>query len=306
MKVISFDVGIKNMAYCIFFVSSEKVCVQDWGILNLMDEIVANPVCSCENKKKKKNEVAKLCGHKSKYQKGDLYMCEKHAKQMCEIHSWTLPVKMSVINKMSRDALIELGTTYGVFSDVDGAPKTKKGCLQSIQIYLSENMLEKCVETRMAAGDLDLITIGRNMKDLLHKMENVQDITHIIIENQISTIATRMKTIQGMLAQYYIMHIPDAIIEFVSSSNKLKHLITMSVQEGRQERRDYKQNKKDSILFCTKFLDANPGFGEWSPMLTTPKKDDLADAFLQGIWYLKREKLITYAENLKTYSVYIS
>ena len=159
-------------------------------------------------------------------------------------------------------------------------------------------MLEKCVETRISAGDLDLITIGRNMKGLLHKMENVQDITHVIIENQISTIATRMKTIQGMLAQYYIMHTPDANIEFVSSSNKLKHLITMTVQEGRQGKRDYKQNKKDSILFCSKFLDANPNLGDWSSVLTTSKKDDLADAFLQGIWYLKREKRITYNDNL--------
>ena len=298
MKVISFDVGIKNMAYCIFFVSSEKVYVQDWGILNLMDEIEANPVCSCENKKKKKGEVAKLCGHKSKYRKDDLYMCEKHAKQMCEIHSWTLPIKMSVISKMPRDALIDVGTTYGIFSCVVDIPKSKKGCLQRIQTYLSENMLEKCVETRISAGDLDLITIGRNMKGLLHKMENVQDITHVIIENQISTIATRMKTIQGMLAQYYIMHTPDANIEFVSSSNKLKHLITMTVQEGRQGKRDYKQNKKDSILFCSKFLDANPNLGDWSSVLTTSKKDDLADAFLQGIWYLKREKRITYNDNL--------
>jgi hypothetical protein len=29
------------------------------------------------------------------------------------------------------------------------------------------------------------------------------------------------------------------------------------------------------------------------------KKDDLADCFLQGIYYLKREKLITYSEDLE-------
>ena len=293
------------MAYCIFSISSSEVRVQDWGILNLMDETAKNPPCSCENKKKRKTDPIKLCGHKSKYHKGDLYMCEKHAKQMCELHSWTLPIKMSKINKMSRDALVELGTSYGLNEHTN----TKKSCLQMIQKYLSENMLEKCVETRISAGELDLITIGRNLKELLNKMPNVQDITHVIIENQISTIATRMKTIQGMLAQYYIMHIPDANIEFVSSSNKLKHLISMNVQEdknGGQKKRDYKQNKKDSIAFCSKFLDANPHFGDWSHILTTTKKDDLADAFLQGIWYLKREKLITYAENLKTNIVYIS
>jgi hypothetical protein len=29
------------------------------------------------------------------------------------------------------------------------------------------------------------------------------------------------------------------------------------------------------------------------------KKDDFADCFLQGIWYLKQSKIITYADNLK-------
>lgn len=38
MKLISFDIGIKNMAFCIFTVESNTVKVQDWGILNLMDE----------------------------------------------------------------------------------------------------------------------------------------------------------------------------------------------------------------------------------------------------------------------------
>ena len=43
----------------------------------------------------------------------------------------------------------------------------------------------------------------------------------VIIENQISTIASRMKTLQGMISQYFIMKgIPS--IEFISSINKLK------------------------------------------------------------------------------------
>jgi hypothetical protein len=50
----------------------------------------------------------------------------------------------------------------------------------------------------------------------------------------------------------------------------------------------------------------NTTLGNWVNILHTPKKDDLADAFLQGIWYLKHIKLITYAENLKINSVSLS
>lgn len=36
------------------------------------------------------------------------------------------------------------------------------------------------------------------------------------------------------------------------------------------------------------------------------KRDDLADCFLQGIWYLKHNKIIHYADNLKINSVIVS
>ena len=40
MKYISFDVGIKNMAYCVFDCSGSKESphIVDWNILNLMDK----------------------------------------------------------------------------------------------------------------------------------------------------------------------------------------------------------------------------------------------------------------------------
>jgi hypothetical protein len=153
---------------------------------------------------------------------------------------------------------------------------------------------------KKTAGEVDLITIGRNMKTCLDNLRNVHNITHVIMENQISTIASRMKTIQGMLAQYYIMQPSLPQVEFVSSANKLKHLVISS------ERDTYKQHKKDSIEFCEKFLSSNQHLGNWGDILHTPKKDDLADAFLQGIWYLKHRKLITYADNLNINSVSLS
>ena len=59
------------------------------------------------------------------------------------------------------------------------------------------------------------------------------------------------------------------------------------------------QHKKDSIQICQQFLDNNDSMLQWKDILNTSKKDDLADSFLQGIWYIKNKKLITYAENLK-------
>ena len=51
MIILSIDVGIKNMAYCIFDVqSNESYCIKDWDIINLLK--IPNR-CSWANKKKK-------------------------------------------------------------------------------------------------------------------------------------------------------------------------------------------------------------------------------------------------------------
>ena len=89
-----------------------------------------------------------------------------------------------------------------------------------------------------------------------------------------------MKTIQGMIAQYFIMcGIQD--VTFVSSVNKLKAFTDMD-----QNKTEYKDRKKLGIE-VTKGIIAN--MKDWTPFfLAHKKKDDLADSFLQGIWFLQK------------------
>ena len=56
MKIISFDVGIKNMAYCILDCSSNIIVpnIIDWNIVNLLNNTEdTNMICNqiCKNKK---------------------------------------------------------------------------------------------------------------------------------------------------------------------------------------------------------------------------------------------------------------
>jgi hypothetical protein len=142
------------------------------------------------------------------------------------------------------------------------------------------------VNKKERAGELDLISIGRNLRTEMDKIECFTSATHVIIENQISPIATRMKTIQGMLAQYFIMRMNDKIqIEFLSSSGKLKGFETKNTEENTE----YKKHKKDAIFYCRQILEKDE-FKEWGHVLETRKKDDLADCFLQALFYLKNVK----------------
>jgi hypothetical protein len=107
----------------------------------------------------------------------------------------------------------------------------------------------------------------------------------VIIENQISTIASRMKTLQGMLAQYFIMKdVP--CIEFISASNKLKMFMT-------KKKTTYTERKLESVEVTKELLEKLPLLKEYKGILDkNKKKDDLADCFLQGIYYLTVKNMI--------------
>jgi len=122
MKVVSFDVGIKNMAYCVLTMEHNQFQVQDWGILNLMNDMPEPLYCNFIIKGKK----PKKCGKRAKYNKNDHCLCETHAKMACKQFSWTLPnpiFKNSVLQKKSKEDLELLIKEHNLFLEI---PKTKK------------------------------------------------------------------------------------------------------------------------------------------------------------------------------------
>lgn len=290
MKLVSFDVGIKNMAYCFFDISGENIQVKDWNVINLMPEAIKNTVlCNCNvtikgNKKKNVQSSVKACGNKAKYTKHELCFCERHAK----MSTYLMPCKnhkISSLNKLKTNELKQLSSTFNL------TPETlKKSVIKQLLEYFSEHSLIQIVKSKSNASNIDLITIGKNIKTEFDKVD-FSSVECVIIENQISPIANRMKSIQGMLAQYFIMRHDSIQIEFLSSSNKLKGF----EKEHDALDSNYKQHKMDAV-FHTKRIIENPSFCSWkSHVLEHKKIDDLADAFLQGLWYLNKHNIINIA-----------
>ena len=93
-----------------------------------------------------------------------------------------------------------------------------------------------------------------------------------------------MKTLQGMITQYFIMRgVPD--IRFISAINKLKLFDQKKEGEGGED--CYADRKKRSIEI-TRSLITNAAHMHLMSMKFEKhkKKDDLADCFLQGMWWL--------------------
>jgi hypothetical protein len=309
MKLISFDVGIKNMAYCIFDISGH-FSITGWTVLNLLEEEPVTEICSQIIPGKTKKVLPKPCTKLAKYKKNGQCYCEKHAKSS----SFIIPNKknsMVSLKKLKVDELIKLGHSLLLFMDIANLPKLKKDILEKLGEFYEKNSFELIVKKKTKnASELDLITIGKNMKELLNITNGIEEITHVVIENQISPIANRMKTIQGMLAQYFIMKNSDIHIDFVSSANKLsqfdKERTKQKVKTAEKPfentlitNPDYKQHKKDGLFYCNQLIDNNQSITGWKDSLNIKKADDLADCFLQGIWYLKSRNIITYADDLK-------
>ena len=87
-------------------------------------------------------------------------------------------------------------------------------------------------------------------------------------------------------------------IEFISSINKLRGFSREKEEEKKEEEKkginpNYKQHKKDGIEYCQQWLQKDI-FCSWNSFFEKyPKKqDDLADSFLQGIWYLQKMKIL--------------
>jgi hypothetical protein len=240
MRLVSFDVGIKNLAYCIFEVeggnpptsypknllgSTPPSKVASWTVANLLEPetpVEIHP-CSYELTKKRKSDAPKLCGKVSKYQTPSpsiCYFCETHAKKSAE---YLLPKKEYTLSKLKNKRIDALQTTCRE-NGVDCVGLKKQEIAEKLASWYEGRMFRQIGQTapKKTAGETDLISIGRAIKRVLDADPEIRGATHVIIENQISTIASRMKTIQGMIAQYFIMQDRHIEIEFVSSHNKLK------------------------------------------------------------------------------------
>jgi hypothetical protein len=288
-RILSIDVGIKNLAFCLFekHADSSYFNIAKWDIINLSQEDEIQK-CKCTEK----NGI--VCNKPAKYTLNDTYFCLKHSKKQ-DYQIPTSELKPSFINKQKIQKLIEIADKYNIHYE---KPIKKNDLLFKINEYISNKCFKEITSTN--ASQIDLITIGKNIKNKFNKIFPIEDkIDYVLIENQISPIANRMKTIQGMIAQYFIMNNNTEHIEFVSSINKLKEASgKLKSNEDSQTQtqdvatKDYKSRKNLGISKCLEILTTEHCFAnQLSYFNTHKKKDDLSDSFLQGLWFINNKKL---------------
>tara|TARA_Y100000591_G_C21804521_1_gene684015 strand:- start:400 stop:1248 length:849 start_codon:yes stop_codon:yes gene_type:complete len=275
MQILSIDIGIKNLAYCLLETVNDKTfTIVQWDIVNLCGEI---PKCSYVMKNKKSE---KPCTKKACLVKDDVYYCRTHAKKMnCIIENDTGLKSNTKIGELK-----QLADRY----NIDISTLEKKDDIRAvIKQYIHDNIFLKI--KKQNASELSLVDVGIAIANNLPQHFKHDNIDKVIIENQLSPLANRMKTVQGMVAQYFIMH-NCKDIHFISATNKLKPFTT--------EKLNYNERKLYSTEITQKIISNKSHTGKgnnakWQELFSVnSKKDDLADSFLQGIWFLHNNNLI--------------
>ena len=274
--IISIDVGIVKLAFALFkrLEGAHEFTLDKWCVVNLTRDSVIEPLIACSE-----------CSKKATCTKNGVHFCAKHGKKSGGL----LPsseLKLSNINKLKKELVIELMTKLGLTFEPSGS---KQDLVKTVKDYIDKNMLQPVVKTN--ASKLDLNTIGRNIKQNFDAIfaGDTCHVDEVIIENQIGPQAIRMKTIQGMLSQYFIMRHDNVSIKFVNASNKLKCDVPLTT--GEVVETTYKDRKDMGIHMCKHIIQTNELYtADWLEFVNSKKKvtgiADLSDCFLQGLWYI--------------------
>jgi hypothetical protein len=123
MKVLSIDVGIKNLALCLFDKPSDHYTITKWEVVNISEK--DSVTCGFVDKKG-------LCNKPAKFKKDSKCFCLKHSKKQ-EYQVPTSELKSSYINKQKIQKLYDIAAKYNIK-------------YETIGIYVIENINNTDIE----------------------------------------------------------------------------------------------------------------------------------------------------------------
>jgi hypothetical protein len=256
MKVISFDIGLRNLAYCVLEGTDRTdVRIVDWNIIDVLGEQAGVGAPRCHK-----------CPSAARYEHASngLFSCAKHTPRK------KTKVTKAEINKLSPNELHAQIDAEGLTTDA-----TKKSDLVGLLYnHRKQNTWKKCVSSAIQGSVLDLAPAI--IKSLDARAASWKGADVVALENQMDR---RMFGVQAMIQMYFSCR--GFRCSGVSATHKLSNIVTVEDSTA-----SYKGRKKTGITHAYALVPAT----NQEHFAKHPKKDDLADSFLQGLWVLEHTK----------------
>jgi len=296
VKVLGFDVGIKNLAFCIvekidtkYYIQSNDISHTDcWNIINLTEQdklLCANT--GCTNPITQTSEIGG-----TKY-----YFCTKHKllhKALLQTHPLDFKECEDTSCKCSHSASCKTKSKY-----MWGGNSI---CLKHKDMILrNEEKTRTLTKYKTFVKDF---TIHDLKLSLLNKLDSYKElflkVDVVCIENQPTFKNPTMKAISDVIYTWFMIRgllekelngSTISKITFFAPSNKLKIAgktddINEQIDQADKTGSKYKKTKELGITNCLEFIKWNQSYVDH--LNTFKKKDDLCDAFLHGVHYIEK------------------
>jgi hypothetical protein len=256
MKLISFDIGLRNLAFCVLEGTSRSdVKILDWGIIDVLAEQsgLDNPRCfKCSQ------------GATWKHATDGTVACSRHKPK------GKTKVTKAALNKLPVTELQEQLDKHKLTCPT----KRKTDMVTMLYLNARQNTWLRCVKTVHTGAVIDLAPSIKACLD--RRASSWKDADLACFENQPER---KMFAVQAMIQMYFVCC--GTKCQGVSATHKLNNIITVDDRVD-----SYKGRKKTGIVHAEALVPP-----EWKQhMLKHPKKDDLADSFLQGLWVLEHAR----------------
>lgn len=360
-KILSFDVGIINLAYCLMEIDydTNRFTIHDWDIINTADNRHRCPfvmrggnICG-----KVAQKMTKVNEHNTHYACNAHWNKSTHMVQPVDINWYidkddALGQNMCCMCTTAKPGLFKSNIIAGCYcathhktiSRRSGYFCAHKKCNEFITYGIYIKNIDEMVITHVLkigwcdahykseytryikgktrkisqnANKIPLELIGTSMYATLDSKKDFLQVDEVLIENQPSLINPTMKSVAMILYSYFLLNSIHRRSEtksivtnlsYCSPSNKLKvggqkvantieNARNVSSKGDKNNKKVYDITKDTGKQICLALISESPKYLDM--FRSHKKKDDLADAFLQGFVMNFDEVPSHYADILK-------
>jgi hypothetical protein len=255
MKLISIDVGIRNLAVCVLEgTGRQDVSITHWEVIDILGEKngLAKPLCfKCSKPamwKHPESETQLACTR---------HCPNKNTSTKTSLNKKTLPELQGIMD--------QIGLRI--------ASKKKADVVNALYGFYRSSSWQKLAGGANVKHAPVLDLAPDICRALDRRMDAWRNADKVVFENQLDR---RMFAVQAMLHMFFVSR--GFRCEGVSASHKLSNIVTIDDRVT-----TYRGRKKTGIVHAEALCPPS----NLSYFRSHKKKDDLADCFLQGLWCLE-------------------